>query len=63
MCYETIGYQSALFKYKVFKGSMKLIEGSMDSCEKTKNANKKFNRMLLDSGFPIGCPVTAVCIY
>lgn len=62
MCYTTIGYQTALVKFKVYKGSMTLHEGSMDACEKTKNASKKFKRILIDSGFPIGCPVKAVSI-
>lgn len=62
LCSETIGYQTSLVKYKLYKGSIKLNEGSMDACAKTKNADKKFKKVLTAMEWPIGCPVEAVCI-
>lgn len=62
MCIETKGYQTLKVNYTIFKGNMKLNDGTMDVCERVKNANKNFKKVLTTVQWPLSCPVTAVCI-
>lgn len=62
MCLEMKGYETLTIEYKLYKGNMKLNEGSMDVCDRIKNANKNFKKVLTTLQLPLSCPVKAVCI-
>ena len=61
LCIDVKSYVTATTKYKFIKGGVTLTEGTMDSCDKIKNADKNFKKVLAAYKWPLACPVKAVC--
>ncbi|CAO1440597.1 unnamed protein product [Diamesa serratosioi] len=59
MCIESQETRTLITKYTIHKGNFKLIEGSMDSCDKVAKADKNFKKVLADMNWPTSCPVKA----
>lgn len=59
-CMHVKPYRTAIYKYSITKGQMKILDNEMDYCEYLAKSTKKFKDAYKYSGFPLKCPVQSV---
>lgn len=60
VCAETIGFKTAVVKYKIWKNNLVVLQGTINACDALSKVNDDIKAMMKMFAIPTKCPFEAV---